>query len=387
MHTNPPGRVRRWINDALIIVGISIGIILVCEVFLRVLFPQNLVGKSISGKRFSVRDKVLGMRYIPGAIWRFTHPEYEAEYSINEDGFRDAKDHATRKPVNTTRVLLLGDSFTFGQGVNYEEIWSVIVEKRLKDSGMNNIELVKAGIQGMDTRSEFVLMQRLFEKYQYDIVIVVFLINDLFTNDLYGIEETQVKSRINEVDQEVSVKKGASAAYLYNSVKRLTTPSKRNTTFHLLTLARRIASVSEAVYCKLYYASANRREFLTIPLSSKLEEKLTITEALFEKMADYVHDIGKRLIVLSIPQQSQVLCSDQSLKSRGIDVTFYDGHFFNFAKNNGGLTWVTTFDAFNESNYDKDELFYRLDGHLTPAGNHVVADVFVREVIPLISER
>ena len=64
---------------------------------------------------------ILGIRYAPGAHWRFTHPEYSVEYAINAHGFRNAKEPIIPKPKETTRVLLLGDSFTFGQGANHEE--------------------------------------------------------------------------------------------------------------------------------------------------------------------------------------------------------------------------------------------------------------------------
>lgn len=128
------------------------------------------------------------MRYTPNARWHFKHPEYSVEYAINGQGFRDAEHHPVPKPDGELRVLLLGDSFTFGQAVNYEQTWPVIAEKLLSRSGKNHISLVKAGIQGMDTRSEFILMRRLIEDCECDAVVVGFLINDRYTNTLHGIK-------------------------------------------------------------------------------------------------------------------------------------------------------------------------------------------------------
>jgi len=325
------------------------------------------------------------MRYRPDAIWRFSHPEYDVKYSINEHGFRDAKPHPIPKPVGTTRVLLVGDSFTFGQGVNYDESWPVIVEKRIQDSGNNHIDLVKAGIQGMDTRSEYILMQRLREKYEYDMVIVGFLINDLYTNTLNGIEDSQEKARVGDVGQIMSNTSNGSVGGWAETAKRMFVDAGRNRSFHLLTLGRRIAIKSEAIYCKFYFVRADRGGFLTIPLSPVVQEKLRITTILLEKMVDYLDALGKKLIVLSIPQQAQVLCHEQVTESDGIDTAFYDRYFSDRAKEHG-FTWVTTLDAFIKSNHNKNELYYRFDGHLTPAGNEVVAGLFLREVMPMINE-
>ncbi len=379
-------RLSQLIMDTVIVVAISGGLLVIGEVFLKAFFPQKTVARSLSGERFSERDQVLGIRYIAGAIWHFSHPEYEVEYRINENGFRDAKVHPTPKPDGTTRVLVLGDSFTFGQSVNYEQTWSVIVEKRMEESGNNHIDLVKAGMQGMDTRSELILMQRLFEKDDYDVVVVGFAINDLYTNSLHGFTGGEEKLTPDRVDQQLSERQSRAGASWDETAKQVFVDAgRRSRSSHLLTLAQRIAIASNAVYCKLYFGAPDRGKFLTFPLSPAPKEKLKITQMLLEKMADYLHGREKRFIVLSIPQQSQVLCSEDGMISDTIDFTFYDRYFSNLGDENG-FSWVTTLNDFNKFIHKKDKLFYRLDGHLTPAGNEVLAEVFLREVVPLINE-
>jgi len=377
-------RLYRLIIDVFIVIGIASGIIIVGEVLLRMFLPQNLIGTRITGMRFSERDQVLGIRYIPGATWRFTHPEYQVEYSINEHGFRDAKVHPIPKPDGTTRVLLLGDSFTFGQAVSYEQIWPVIAEKRLEESGNNHIDLVKAGIQGMDTRSEFILLQRLLKKDDYDVVVVGFAMNDLYTNSLYGIDYGEENITTIHAGQGISAKRRLIATSWFETGKRVFLPSERKNSVHLLTLGSRIALSSPVVYCKLYFASRNKRDYLTIPLPPAQENKLRITKMLFEKMANELDALGKELIVLSIPQQSQVLCFEESKAYGAVDVTFYDWYFANVAKQRG-FSWVRSLGAFNKSNDQRGQHYYRLDGHLTPAGHQIVAEVFLKNIVPMIN--
>ena len=50
------------------------------------------------GETFMVDDVVIGYRYRAGAKWRFSHPEYDVVYTINDFGFRDRKEHLIPKP-------------------------------------------------------------------------------------------------------------------------------------------------------------------------------------------------------------------------------------------------------------------------------------------------
>lgn len=82
------------------------------------------------------------------------------------------------KPKGTYRILALGDSFTFGWGVNLEDSWPKILEKLL--SKEQKVEVVNAGIIGgaPDTAVE------VCRRYQYldpDLIIFGFF----STDDLY----------------------------------------------------------------------------------------------------------------------------------------------------------------------------------------------------------
>ncbi len=369
---------RKFLSDSLSVVAVSILLMLVCELILRVFAPQNLSGDSIIGETFSSRDEILGMRYRPYAKWRFTHPEYKVYYEINEHGLRDKKNHPMPKPDETVRILLVGDSFTFGQGVNYDDIWPVIVEKHVQEIMGKKVDLVKAGIQGLDTRSEFILIQRMVERFDCDIVLVGFLINDVYTNTPFGTEDHIGKSQTNGTDAQ-------QRRHWFKTMKQVFISNNRNTTSHLLTFFRRLVISSEEMYCRLYLGSPKRSDWFRTPLPRNATRKTEITEDLFKGIGAYCDSLQKKLIVLSIPQQFQVLYYEKSLQSDEIDVNIYDDHFAKVAEQND-FEWVETLSGFVSSDHAKDELFYRLDGHLTPAGHGIVAERFVEKVVPLLQE-
>jgi hypothetical protein len=368
---------RKFLSDSLIAVAVSILLMLVCELILRVFAPQNLSGDSIIGETFSSRDEILGMRYRPYAKWRFTHPEYKVYYEINEHGLRDKKNHPMPKPDETVRILLVGDSFTFGQGVNYDDIWPVIVEKRVQAIMGKKVDFVKAGIQGLDTRSEFILIQRMVERFDCDVVLMGFLINDVYTNTPFVTEEHTELSPTNGIAEQQKP--------WFRTMKQVFISNDRHIKSHLLTFFRRLVITSDEMYCRLYLASPKKSEWLQKPLLPNTQSKIEITEALFKGIAAYCHLLQKKLIVLSIPQQFQVLYYEKSLASDEIDVNIYDDHFAKVAEQND-FEWVETLSGFVSSDYAKDELFYRLDGHLTPAGHGIVAERFVEKVVPLLQE-
>jgi lysophospholipase L1-like esterase len=360
---------KRLVRNAAIVLAVSLTLVLVLELGLRLFFPQRLDGTSLQGEHFSEGDPSLGIRYLPGAIWRFRHPEYTVEYAINADGFRDAKPHPTPKPTGTRRVLLLGDSFTFGQGVNYEDAWPVVAEREFERRIPGQVDLVKAGVQGADTRSELILLRRHARRLHVDVIVLGFLINDVYTNVPY---ESKPHTEL------------AKPSAAWSRVR--TTVFRRSETFrtlHLLELTRRLVTSVDAAYIALYMGAPGRGEFLKLPLGEAPRRQIALTERLLDQMAAYCDSIGAPLIVLSIPQQFQVLYLRSAPSDSTVDVHLYDRHFSAYAARRGFM-WVPTLKAFHAADTTDTELFYRLDGHLTLAGNAVLADVFLREVAPSI---
>lgn len=357
----------RLVRDTAIVVGMSVGLLLGLELFCRLFAPQLLRGESLHGRHFSEPDPLLGMRYVPGAVWRFRTPEYQVEYAINTEGFRDATVRQVRKPPGVLRVLLLGDSFTFGHGVAYDRTWPVLAESRLAHQGLR-VDLVKAGIQGADTRSELVLLRRLAQRYDVDAVVVGFLINDLYSNLPY----TQ-KPESNAPAPELTAFERWKVS-LIGSVRR----------FHLLTLAQRIVTASDAGYIALYLTAPDRGNYVRVPLSAGPRRQVAVTDTLLMQMAAFCDSLSKPLIVFSMPQQFQVMFARHGRTDAGIDVRYYDRHFTQLAESRG-FDWVPALDALVTAERSSgQDMFYRLDGHFTPGGAAVAAEVFLDKVMPRI---
>ncbi|MBU1085930.1 MAG: SGNH/GDSL hydrolase family protein [Candidatus Omnitrophica bacterium] len=100
---------------------------------------------------------------------------------LNKDGFRD-DEFALTKPENTIRIIMLGDSITFGVPADKEHTFTQLLEKNLKEKKQLNYDVMNLGIPGYNIVSEVELLKVFGMKYKPNIVILNFFWND---SDLY----------------------------------------------------------------------------------------------------------------------------------------------------------------------------------------------------------
>ncbi|RIK70505.1 MAG: hypothetical protein DCC66_04260 [Planctomycetota bacterium] len=100
------------------------------------------------------------------------------EYEINSLGLRGPLP-PVEKGADVYRVICLGDSFTFGEGVKEGDTWPRQLE-RLLASRMpgRRVEVINAGIQAYDTKDAAALYLLKLAAYKPDAVILGFCLND-----------------------------------------------------------------------------------------------------------------------------------------------------------------------------------------------------------------
>jgi hypothetical protein len=104
--------------------------------------------------------------------------------AINALGFRDPREYSLDKPPNTFRILMLGDSVTFGHGAIYESTYPYLVEQRLKAWRPDiDWQVWNLGVPGYNTTAELAQLHELGPAYDPDLVVVGFFENDLTDND------------------------------------------------------------------------------------------------------------------------------------------------------------------------------------------------------------
>lgn len=361
-------RILFVIRESLIILTIVVGLTFFLEMGLRFFFPQTVRTEVISGGYLGLNEAGIGHLNRPKSHTIQSGPEFSVEIRISPDGLRDESSHINPRPPNQTRVLLLGDSFTFGVGNDYKDIWPVILEHNLLDAGYN-VDIVKAGVCEYDTTVELRLLERLFPKYHPDIVVFVFLPNDLFTNTPIGFP-TYLEQKYNPDESGLPVSRTSSFLRNLNTV----------------ILLKRILFSSDYLYARTYL-STSRAQYYRMPMNSRLKGQIALTKKLLLQAKSYCEQRSAIFMVFSIPQQFQVIAKARNFEFRKIDVDLIDQVFSTFASSNS-FFWIPVLDDLARSyQVDHRPLYFRYDGHLNKSGNEIVGDFFSEEFIHLFDDQ
>ncbi len=96
---------------------------------------------------------------------------------INSDGFRD-HEYSVAKPADTTRIILLGDSFAFGWGVELEDSLPKQLEGVFDALVDGDVEVLNFGVPGVSISPEVNFLEDTGLKYNPDYVLIYFVSND-----------------------------------------------------------------------------------------------------------------------------------------------------------------------------------------------------------------
>lgn len=97
----------------------------------------------------------------------------------NSLGFRDTREYSLLKTPGTFRIIVLGDSVTFGHGALYETSYPYLLEQRLREWRPDvKWEVWNLGVPGYNTAQELAYLNDVGPRFAPDLVIVGFFAND-----------------------------------------------------------------------------------------------------------------------------------------------------------------------------------------------------------------
>ena len=121
---------------------------------------------------------------VPEHIWTEYHPtlgwfhqkskkatlvkdDWSVEINTNSAGLRGLRDYALEKPPGVTRIVVLGDSFTFGFGVKDNQTFSSLLEQ-----SNPNLEALNFGVAGYGLDQILITYREIAREYKADLVII-----------------------------------------------------------------------------------------------------------------------------------------------------------------------------------------------------------------------
>lgn len=97
--------------------------------------------------------------------------------NTNSRGIRGQVEYDYQKPAGKTRILVLGDSFTFGEEVNDTETYAYYLQQLLPES-----EVINFGVHGYGHDQMLLYLREEGVKYRPDIVLLGFIDDDMYRN-------------------------------------------------------------------------------------------------------------------------------------------------------------------------------------------------------------
>lgn len=157
---------------ALLLAAILLAV--VAEVWVRVRWDAH---KGVPG--FFLSDPVRGQRLAANYDGWFAG----VPVHINSLELRDPREYPLAKQARTFRILVLGDSVTFGHGSIYEHTYPYLLEQKLKTWRPDvDWQVWNAAVPGYNTSQELAHLLEVGPRFQPDLVIVGFFPNDLVDN-------------------------------------------------------------------------------------------------------------------------------------------------------------------------------------------------------------
>jgi lysophospholipase L1-like esterase len=162
-------RIQGALGASLLVVLSTAVSLALAEVTLRLLGHRGEPITRISNI-YLVDDPILDWRYEPNSEIR----RGRVVYRYNSVGFRDTE-HPLRKPAGIERIVVLGDSVTEGYGVEWKDVFASVLQASLGE----RYEVINIAAGGLNTPQEVHLLERVGTKYDPNLVVVNFVLNDV----------------------------------------------------------------------------------------------------------------------------------------------------------------------------------------------------------------
>jgi hypothetical protein len=334
-------------------VGAALAVALcVAEVLVRVFMPQDL--------------GLLAPWYESHPVYRFRHyPNMDAQRSwvnpyrlrTNSHGLRADRDEAYESP-GETRILVHGDSLTFGVGVDNEDTFVHRTQHRLQRR-FDGIDVLNLGVSGHGPDQEYLLFLEEGRKYSPRICIIAVCLD----NDLDDVARVNAAFRL-EGDRLAFV------PYEPSLAKRLaeTVPYRwLASRSHLLVLAR-----FNLVDLRIHASD--------VAAAEEGPPRLTLALAIYRDFIASVKKEGAVPLILLLPSQ-ELVAERRNLPADapwGPSIMLRDA-LLRFCADHAVMC-VDALDALAQPDLPFDSLFIPGDGHLSTDGHEVIADVLVKRL-------
>jgi lysophospholipase L1-like esterase len=352
----------------------SILALLGVEAVLATFLPQQTVGHVLAQRAGMYRESASFLtELIPGFVGREREREFDVEVRLNAEGYRQADLRSDERPHG--RIVTIGDSFTFGHGVEGEEAYPRVLERLLDARVPDGVEVVNAGVPGRWVDEYYLeLRERSLRLGPALVVVGLFVGNDIDGEDArtHVWREVDEQGRPLRIDvEDARVEEG----YRVQRVRkaRWSLPVIRDS--HL---AQLVFDAARAVRDEIETPRLKEAAVFAPRYAPETEAALARVEDLLLAMRDLCTSHGARLLIVLIPLREQVYPE----RRRGHEDLDWDkpqrllGEFLD----RNAIAWLDLRPALAAAT-DGSPLYFETDSHWTPRGHAVAAGAIAERIL------
>jgi hypothetical protein len=342
----------------------------ILEAALSQLQPQRTVQHVQSNHAAMYRaGGALPFELIPG--FRGREREHEGEFDvaveINSHGYRQSE--IGPKAADEIRFVAIGDSFTFGEGVESEEAWPSRVEAALAPRVGRPVRVINAGVPGRWVDEYYLEVKERALGLDPDVVLLGFFVG----NDVDGDDaRTHVWSRVDAAGLPLAVSIPGMRVENGHRVWNRTKPRWRWPIVRHSHVAQLFFDGGKGVYEALRPRALDEEAAYAPGESIEGLRAIERVERLMVAMRDLSRAHGAELAVVMIPAREQVM-PELATRVQERDWEKPQRHFAAFL-GRVGVPFVDLLPTIRAAKADGAPLYFHYDAHWTARGHAIAGE-------------
>ncbi len=328
-------------------------------------------------------DTIYHHQMVPYGQSYFSKFEYNMNYSINSLGFRDYE-YPVKKCQDCFRIIMLGDSFTEGTGIEQlEDTFPKLMETSLSTKSSKRIEILNFGRISYSPVLEYLILKNIGLNYDPDVIIVNFDVSDVAQDFNY-----LTNARYSKEGEFLGI----------NGCEK--NEREQETVFQLrnFLLSLDIVTILESSFRNLILYTVQELPLVSIPPESDsllitreefaesdlVMKQWNVSQLYLHKIIDLAKTNNKTIIITTYPWGHQV---DNSTWKQGRKVFGYDTNTTYSLEPQRRVQLIcqkqniSCYDFTQDLREGGEGVYYNYDPHWTPKGAKIVARALEQQLI------
>jgi hypothetical protein len=337
----------------LVLLGVS-------EAVTRVLWPTEYSLACI------VPDPIEGYRFKPNCSARGKIAEGSwITYHYNECGYR-SEGSCGAKPPGTIRIAILGSSMSQALHVSYDDAFFSRAAASLTRFCARRIDVQNLGVPGS---SPAYADRHVQEALALNPDVVLYLVVP------YDLNQQVLPKGLADPAAPVLAASSAPmqrAASTLNRLEHLVIQSRT------LLVAQHFVFENTETYIRAYLMYGDKADYLRQPFTPAWQRRFADLDLTIGDIADRLHHAGVPLVILAVPSRAEAALLSSSQPPAHVD-PFAFGRAIQAIASRHGAGYVDLMGPISRIP-NAENLFYPVDGHVTPEGHKVIAQALAQKL-------